>query len=204
MRFESNKAMLVGAVALLLAVGPAAARADKPVPAPASSSEKGAVAEPAAPEAGPRAEFLGDYAAVTDKILQLADAIPAEKYTWRPQAGVRSVSEVLLHASGGSYFFPTFLGVAMPAGIDPKALETSTTEKAKVIETLRASVAYGRGVVLRMTDADLEKTGKFFGGRQATYRVMITSLAEHCHEHLGQLIAYARMNAVTPPWSKTD
>jgi uncharacterized damage-inducible protein DinB len=201
MRIERSGVLLAMAVILLGAVVPVAARADKPAAAP---PDKAASAEPAAPESGARAEFLADYAAVTGKLLQLANAIPAEKYTWRPQEGVRSVSEVLLHASGASYFFPTFLGVAMPTGMDPKALETSTTEKAKVIEALQASVAYGRSVVLRLKDADLEKTGKFFGGQQATYRVMITTLAEHCHEHLGQMIAYARMNGVTPPWSKTQ
>lgn len=200
MKIESRGTLLAVAVILFGMLGPTAARADKAAPAAA----KPASAEPAAPERGVRAEFLADHAAVTGKLLQLAEAIPADKYTWRPQPGVRSVSEVLLHAAGANYFIPTFFGVPLPQGMDLKTFETSTTEKAKVIETLQASIAYARGAVLRLPDADLEKTGKFFGGREVTYRVMITSAAEHSHEHLGQLIAYARMNGVTPPWSKTE
>jgi len=201
MRVESRWGALAVAVMLLATVGPAGARADKAAPAP---SGKQTSAEPAAPETGARAEFLADFATVTGKLRELADAIPAEKYAWRPQAGVRSVSEVLLHAAGANYFMPTFFGAALPEGMDLKTFETSTTDKAKVIEALQASIAHTRSAVLRLSDADLDKTGKWFGGRQVTYRVMIVGAAEHCHEHLGQLIAYARMNGVTPPWSKTE
>lgn len=202
MRVETRWGALAVAVVLLGMVGPAAAwAADK---AATAAATKPASAEPAAPETGARAEFLVDFAAVTGKVRQLADAIPAEKYTWRPQAGVRSVSEVLLHAVGANYFMPTFFGAAVPEGMDLEKLEASTTDKAKVIEAFDASIAHARSAVLRLSDADLDKTGKWFGGRQVTYRVMIVSAAEHCHEHLGQLIAYARMNGVTPPWSKTE
>ena len=198
MRIESSRMSFAIALVLLASMAPTTARADKPAAA------EPAAAEPAAPTSGVRAEFLADFAAVTGKLIQLGEAIPAEKYTWRPQAGVRSVSEVLLHAAGGNYFLPTFFGATVPAGIDLKTLETSTTDKAKVIEALRTAIAHARGEVLRLSDADLEKTGKWFGGTQVTYRVMITATAEHCHEHLGQLIAYARINGVTPPWSKTE
>jgi len=201
MRVESRRGALALAIMLLGTVGLAAAWADKGATAP---SGKQPSAEPAAPETGARAEFLVDFAAVTGKLRDLANAIPAEKYTWRPQAGVRSVSEVLLHAAGANYFMPTFFGATVPEGIDLKTFETSTTDKAKVIEALEASIVHARGAVLRLSDADLEKTGKWFGGRQVTYRVMIVGAAEHGHEHLGQLIAYARMNGVTPPWSKTE
>lgn len=192
MRIESNRVVFVIAAVLLASMTPMAVWADKPA------------TEPAAPASGVRAEFLADFAAVTGKVLQLAEAIPAEKYTWRPQAGVRSVSEVLLHAAGANYFMPTFFGGTVPEGIDLKTFETSTTDKAKVIEALRSAIAHGRAQALRLSDADLEKTGKWFGGTQVTYRAMLVGMAEHCHEHLGQLIAYARMNGVTPPWSKTD
>ena len=191
----SSRVRFAVAVMLLgLAVPAVAAAADKAAPA----------AEAKMPERGVRAEFFADFGAVTGKLLQLAEAIPADKYTWRPQPGVRSVSEVLLHATGANYFIPTFFGGSLPAGIDMKTLETSTTDKAKVIEMLQASIAHARTAVAGLADADLEKTGKFFGGREVTYRVMIVSAAEHAHEHLGQLIAYARVNAVTPPWSKSE
>jgi len=199
----SSRVRFAIAVMLLGLVGPAvASAADKT--AEANKPADKAAAEAKLPERGVRAEFFVDFAAVTGKLLQLAEAIPADKYTWRPQPGVRSVSEVLLHAAVANYYIPTFFGTSMPAGVDAKTLETSTTDKAKVIETLQASIAHARTAVAGMADADLDKTGKFFGGREVTYRVMIIGAAEHSHEHLGQLIAYARVNGVTPPWSKSE
>lgn len=198
----SGRVRFAVAVMLLGLVGPAVASADDKAADKAAPASKPAEAK--LPDRGVRAEFFADFAAVTGKLLQLAEAIPADKYTWRPQPGVRSVSEVLLHAAVANYYIPTFFGGSMPAGIDVKTLETSTTDKAKVIETLQASIAHARTAVTGLADADLDKTGKFFGGREVTYRVMIVSAAEHSHEHLGQLIAYARMNGVTPPWSKSE
>ena len=197
----SSRMRLAVAVMLLGLVGPTVAAAADKAADKAVAADKAAAKPPAS---GVRAEFLVDFGAVTGKLLQLAEAIPADKYTWRPQPGVRSVSEVLLHAAGGNYFIPTFFGGAVPEGVDLKTLESSTTDKAKVIEVLQASIAHTRTAVTALADADLEKTGKFFGGREVTYRAMIVSAAEHGHEHLGQLIAYARMNGVTPPWSKSE
>ena len=61
----------------------------------------------AAPKSGFRAEFLADLDDVQKKILDLAGAVPADKYTWRPNADVRSVSEVYMHIAGGNYFLAT-------------------------------------------------------------------------------------------------
>ena len=153
------------------------------------------------PKHGFRAEFLADLDDVSKKIVELAEAMPASKYNWRPAPGVRSVSEVYMHVAGGNYFLATFAG-AKPPSYDTNTLE-KITDKARVIEELKKSFEYLRMVAIHGTDADLEKPVKMFGN-ETTHRGALMSALNHLHEHLGQSIAYARMNGVVPPWSARE
>ena len=148
--------------------------------------------------AGFRADLLSDLDEVQDKITRLAAAMPQEKYTWRPAPGVRSVSEVFMHIAGGNYVLGAFIG-PVPAGV-PNDLER-ITDKAAVATELHRSFDYFHHLVETMNDKDLDKTVKVFGTPQTERSVLITMLT-HLHEHLGQEIAYARMNGVVPPWSQ--
>jgi len=159
------------------------------------------VATPAAPTAGFRAEALNELAGLEQRFLSLAQAVPPEKYTWRPAEGVRSISEVYMHVAGANYALPRLVGVAPPAAFNPRGFDTSVTEKAKVIDALRQSFAHVRQAVLNMPDADGEKKVKLFGADN-TYRGVLVFIIRHMAEHLGQSIAYARMNGVTPPWTE--
>lgn len=162
-----------------------------------------ALAQPAAksPAKAPsfRDEFLGDLDEVQKKIVDLANAVPADKYSWRPADGVRSVSEVFTHIAGGNYYLATFLGVQPPAEM-PKEIE-KITEKKKVLAELQKSFDHVRSIV--KSDTDFERTVKLYGNdtsRRNVYMMMLN----HLHEHLGQSVAYARMNGIVPPWSATD
>jgi uncharacterized damage-inducible protein DinB len=167
----------------------------------ATAQAPAAAPAPAAPSSGFRADFLGQLDDVSKKILDLAEAVPADKYSWRPGKGVRSVSEVYMHVVVANYFLPSFMGVQPPAGID-RSTETGVTDKAKVVAMLRQSFDNVRSVVLKTPDADLDKKVKVFGGREMSERALIMTMGNHMHEHLGQSIAYARSNGVTPPWSE--
>lgn len=151
------------------------------------------------PKTGFRSEFVANLDEVQEKIMDLAEAMPAAKYTWRPAEGVRSISEVFMHIAGGNYFLATFLGKQPPADI-PKDLER-ITDKQKVLAELRRSFEHVRTIVAAEPDADLEKTVRMFGG-QTSHRGVFITMLNHLHEHLGQSIAYARMNGVVPPWSR--
>jgi uncharacterized damage-inducible protein DinB len=155
---------------------------------------------PAAQASGLRADVLNELAGVEKKLVGLAEAIPAEKYAWRPGQGVRSVSEVFMHVAGGNYNLPRALGTQPPAGVNPREFEKTITEKAKVIETLKQSFEHARQAVSKTSDADVDKAVKLFG-RDSTYRGVFLAMVTHMHEHLGQMIAYTRMNGITPPWS---
>lgn len=178
--------LVTGALALALLTA-SAARAQAPA------------AAPAAPTTGFRAEFLGQHAYGEKQILDLAEATPADKYGWRPGPGVRSISEVYIHIAGADYFFLGFAGIKAPAGLDMN-MEKNVTEKPKVIDELKKSFAHLRAGVASLSDADLDKPVTMFG-RNTTVRGVLLATVSHEFEHLGQSIAYARMNGIVPPWT---
>jgi len=149
-----------------------------------------------------KAQALVDLQQLQKKYLDLAQAIPADKYTWRPEPGTRSVSELFLHVAAANYGIPTMMtGTEPPAGFHREGFEKSTTDKAKVIEQLNESFAYAEAAVKKMSNADFAKAEKKLGP-DANDGDVIYILVTHNHEHLGQSIAYARMNGVTPPWTE--
>jgi len=142
-----------------------------------------------------------DLQQMQEKYVGLAQAIPAEKYTWRPADGVRSVSELFLHVSGANYGFPVLMtGTAPAPGFQREGFEKSTTDKAKVIEQLNKSFTYAIASVQAMTNADFAKPERKLGP-DANDGDVIYLLVVHSHEHLGQSIAYAREIGIVPPWT---
>lgn len=158
-------------------------------------------AKPAA--TGIKAEFVRNLDSAGDKLIQLAEAVPAEKYSWRPAEGVRSFAEVFLHAAGGNYFIPSFTGAKMPDGFDPKTFETSTTKKEEIVAQLKKSLEHVKAAANAVSDSDMDTQVKWFLG-EGSKREILFFTAAHDHEHLGQLIAYARVNGIAPPWSKKE
>jgi uncharacterized damage-inducible protein DinB len=166
---------------------------EKPADSSASSSS--------APTAGPRAEFLQEIAYFEQRFSRLADAVPADKYAWRPGEGVRSAGEVYAHIVAANYGIARALGTQPPAGVDPKAIMAAAGDKAKTVQGLKDSFAHFRQAILALSDADSDKALKLFG-RQTTQRGAFIMISGHMGEHLGQSIAYARMNGIVPPWTE--
>ncbi len=150
---------------------------------------------------GYRSEVLAEVMIQEDKFTRLAEAIPAEKYTWRPAPDVRSFAEVFLHVCAANYNLYKLVGSPAPAGIDVRALEKSTTDKTKVIATLKDSFAHAKKAITAMPDADLDKSMDWFGGKN-TERGILLFIVRHAAEHLGQSIAYARFVGIVPPWTE--
>ena len=188
---------LVPLASLLLGSSLAFAQAPTTTSTQVTSRPAGA----SAPATGFRADFLGLLDEVSKQIVDLAEAVPADKYGWRPAPGVRSISEVYMHIVGGNSYLPSFMGVKPMPGTE-RGMEKTVTDKAKVVKLLKESMAHVRTVVQNTPDADLDKKVKIFGGQEVTERALIMIMGNHLHEHLGQSIAYARANGITPPWSK--
>lgn len=150
---------------------------------------------------GYRSEVLAEVMVQEDKFTRLAEAIPADKYTWRPAADVRSIAEVFLHVSAANYNLYKLVGTPPPTGMDIATLEKSTTDKAKVIATLKDSFAHAKAAIKAMPDANLDKGLDWFGGKN-TQRGVLLFVVRHAAEHLGQSIAYARVVRIVPPWTE--
>ena len=145
--------------------------------------------------------WMGEFRHASKQLNALAEATPAEKFSWRPAPGVRSVSEVYMHIAAGNYFLLTQAGVKLPPEIASKLkpdTEKKVTEKADVIKWLKDSQDLVRDSYPK---ADRDKKMKFFGVNDTTVEGVYLRILVHNHEHMGQSIAYARMMGVVPPWS---
>jgi uncharacterized damage-inducible protein DinB len=165
----------------------------------AAQEAKAAAAKPAV--GGVRGDILRQIDEARDKLTALAEATPADKFTWRPNDKVRTIGEVYAHVAGGNYFLPTLWGVKPPAGVDPRGFDKDAADKAKTLDNLKKSFEHVHQVIESATDADLDKTAKLFG-RDGTVREGYLIILSHSHEHLGQSIAYARSVGIVPPWSQ--
>ena len=161
------------------------------------------LAPPAAAQSAPpdfRQEFLGQFNASARKLVALAEAMPESAYPWRPGEGVASVVEVYMHIARYNYMYPDEnLGIEPP--VEYAGFEQNVSSKDLAVEVLTASMAHVRRVVDQMSDADLEAPTMLYGREVAKWSVLL-QLVAHMNEHLGQSIAYARMNGVVPPWSR--
>jgi uncharacterized damage-inducible protein DinB len=198
------KHILLAGLAATLFCGASAVAASQQSSAattPASATTSAAPADKTMPSYDMKAQAALDLQQLQEKYVGLAQAIPADKYTWRPAEGVRSISELLLHVSGACYGFPTMItGVTPAAGYQRDGFEKSTTDKAKIIEQLNKSFTYAIAVVQNMSNADFAKAEKKLGP-DANDGDVIYLMVTHAHEHLGQAIADARMNGIVPPWT---
>src|SRR5260370_24767061 len=151
-----------------------------------------------------KTSFIADLETLRGKFVGLAEAFPQDKYTWRPMEGVRSVSEVLMLAAFEGYaFIPTSFG-AKPADLGSReeaAKLRTLTDKAQVIEHLNKGFAHAKKE-LEALDASALTGKRKVMGRDLGVADIALGIGGDLHEHLGQMIAYARTNHIVPPWSK--
>jgi uncharacterized damage-inducible protein DinB len=174
--------------------------------------QESATAQEAAPQAASKAadktspsydlkaQAIYDLQDLQKKFVDLAGAVPAEKYTWRPTDGVRSFSELFLHIAAANYNIPTMMGAEGNPATKKDDFQKSTTDKAKIVEQVKESFAHAISLVQGMSNADFSKPEKKLGP-DANDGDVVYILVTHAHEHLGQAIAYSRMNGVVPPWT---
>ncbi len=144
--------------------------------------------------------YDGEWRYVSRQLEQLAEAIPAEKYGWRPGPGVRSVSEVIMHISIANLGLLAVTGVKLPPELKPE-FEKTVAAKPQVIEWLKRSLDTVKTAHLNVKPEDLTRKVKN-GDYDSTVDGMYLRIIVHANEHMGQLVAYARMNGIVPPWSK--
>jgi uncharacterized damage-inducible protein DinB len=152
-------------------------------------------------------DFLISFNDVEVKTMSLAKAVPEEKYSWRPGEGVRSMSEVYVHIANGNRLLLSLMhgmpgrDAFMKLVQDNEQREKTIAGKAKVLADLEGSFKEVHSALDGAGEDALSKPIKFFG-EDATPAAAYMSILEHVSEHLGQSIAYARMNGIVPPWSR--
>ena len=147
-------------------------------------------------------EAAGMITFAANRVGELAEAFPEDKYSWAPQEGVRSVAGVIGHVISANYFFGSKLGGTVPEGVNPMTIEQDLTTKAELTEALKNSTDFVLDAIKNVDDSALGDKVEFpFPGEYTTMTAILIAQG-HCNEHLGQLIAYARSNGITPPWSE--
>ena len=144
--------------------------------------------------------YDGEWVHVSKQLVALAEAFPADKFSWRPGPGVRSTSEVFMHIAMANFYLLSVTGPRMPPDLNSPDLEKTVTEKAKVIGWLKRSLEAVKVAHAGIKPADLQRKVKI-ADRDATVDGMYLRIIIHANEHMGQLVAYARINGIVPPWS---
>jgi uncharacterized damage-inducible protein DinB len=145
--------------------------------------------------------YDGEWRHVTQQLIALAEATPEEKFSWRPAPGVRSTSEVYMHIAEANFYLLSVTGPKMPSDMK-EGMEKTVTAKADVIGWLKRSLDAVKQARLAVTPKDLQRK-VHIADRDATVDGMYLRIIVHANEHMGQLIAYARMTGVVPPWSNS-
>jgi uncharacterized damage-inducible protein DinB len=143
--------------------------------------------------------YDGEWLHVSQQLVALAEATPPEKFAWRPAPGVRSTSEVYMHIVLANFYLLSVTGPKMPADLK-EGMDKSVTSKADVISWLKRSLDAVKQAHLAVTPKDLQRKVHIVD-RDATVDGMYLRIIVHANEHMGQLVAYARMTGVAPPWS---
>src|SRR5271170_802229 len=144
--------------------------------------------------------YDGEWMHVSQQLIALAEATPADKFSWRPAAGVRSTSEVYMHIVDANFYLLSVTGPKMPADMTEN-MDKTVTSKEEVIAWLKRSLDAVKTAHAAATRKDLDRKVKI-EGRDATVDGIYLRILVHANEHMGQLVAYARMTGVVPPWSK--
>lgn len=148
-----------------------------------------------------RSELLGHFNASIGKVIALAEAMPQERYGWKPHSEAMPVAQVYAHIARYNYYYPaSSMGVASPSNIGLDTLE-AMRDKAQIVQLLRQSADHARRAIKEMPAEQLEVSTKLYGRTVPQWAVLL-QLVAHMNEHLGQSIAYARSNDVVPPWSR--
>jgi uncharacterized damage-inducible protein DinB len=145
--------------------------------------------------------YDGEWNHVSRQLVVLAEAIPAEKFAWRPAPGVRSTSEVFMHIAMANFYLLSVTGPTMPADLMSPDMEKTVTAKAEVLNWLKRSLDAVRTARAGLKPADLQRR-VMVNSKDANVDGMYLRIIVHANEHMGQLVAYARVNGIVPPWSE--
>jgi uncharacterized damage-inducible protein DinB len=107
-----------------------------------------------------------------------------------------------MHIAIANFWLLSVTGPKMPAEMNSPDLGKTITAKADVINWLKRSLDAVKAARAQLKPGDLERKVKI-EGRDAKVDGVYLRIIIHANEHMGQLVAYARMNGIVPPWSES-
>lgn len=146
-----------------------------------------------------------DIDGLQKKLMALAKAVPANKLSWRPMEGTRSFHDVFAHVAAEGNTETAMFGGKLPAGsladFDAEEARLSKLPDDQLIAAVDKSMQ-SLSATLAGLSLDKMNTSIIYYGQPTLPRIAATYTLNDLHEHLGQLVSYARMNQIVPPWSK--
>jgi hypothetical protein len=141
-------------------------------------------------------ELVAAWERAAADIVDVAEAMPEERYDFKPTPEVRTFGEQLVHVAG---IVQRFIDTAKGTKSESDHPHTSM-KKAEVVGLLKQTFQTGQGMIASLSDTQLVEQVKFpFGDRMVTrYGFWMGSLYPVA-DHYGQLVIYLRLNGIVPP-----
>jgi DinB superfamily len=159
--------------------------------------------KPAAPKPpdSPSKVLLDRWNSVGNKLIEMAEDMPEDKYDFKPNPAERTFAAQLIHAAGANYYFINpAKGMEVPK--DASKLGELKT-KAQIVEFVKK--AFGDGAALIQSKGDAGMNDLLidpFSKNQARFSDFAYDFIEHSGEHYGQLVVYYRVAGLVPPESR--
>ena len=150
-----------------------------------------------------------DISAVEKQILDVAEAMPEEKFNFSPETlnisgsdykGVRSFAVQLKHIAASNWFiWSPLTGEKLPQGLHDGNGPANIQTKDEIINFLKDSFALGHRAAATLTIENMLQTP----GKSKSTRLRLAEFGvSHAYDHYGQLVEYLRMNGIVPPASR--
>jgi DinB family len=156
---------------------------------------------PAAQSTTLQADVLKDWTNMKETMTKIADAMPEDKFSYKPTPAQRSFGEQVLHVAGANVgIMKTLGGKAAAPTIDQKA-----TSKAAILKALADSYDYGTAVLKEQTDQSIAESvqGPRFIGTATRARLVWDTIG-HAWDEYGAMTVYLRLNNIVPPASRNS
>ncbi len=140
-------------------------------------------------------ELAASFQRAATEILDVAEAMPADKYGYKPTPEISSFGDQLVHVAGIAQRF-----IDSAKGTKTDAAHHGAMAKPEVIGLLKKTFQGAQEMIAPLTDAQLLEPVKFpFGDRTVTRATFWQGPLYQIRNHHGQLVVYLRMNGIVPP-----
>ncbi len=151
---------------------------------------------------GTVAEKVKDWERAKAYTLEYMEAMPADKYDFKPTEEVRSFAQQMLHITDANYGFgATATGVESPVGMG-ESEKSEDTSRDNVIALVNAGYDFVIDNLKSMPEEQLNESVKVFGQFEMTKGKALDKAFEHQTHHRGQTTIYLRLAGVKPPNEK--